>query len=175
MQVDIWTIKEWWSFARGAGVVAASWAGSDREVSGDTLDSIALYSSILQWIINDTGKPSRLPPRGPATPISAPTLLLVTQAHQLQVCYIRTYVPSLKIMICSLIQPGVTSENKPHPIYGESGRIKLCRHAAIGKGYNGDYLPENILSASHDIYRIFNTNCNALPSSPIPNYKIVSV
>lgn len=32
-QVDSWNIKEWWSFARGAGVVAASWLGTPREVS----------------------------------------------------------------------------------------------------------------------------------------------
>lgn len=32
-QVDSWNIKDYWGFARGAGVVTAAWAGTEREVS----------------------------------------------------------------------------------------------------------------------------------------------
>lgn len=32
-RIDNWNIKEWWSFAQGAGVVAVSWLGVTREVS----------------------------------------------------------------------------------------------------------------------------------------------
>lgn len=31
-QIDNWTVKEWWSFGQGAGVVAASWLGQSRVV-----------------------------------------------------------------------------------------------------------------------------------------------
>jgi hypothetical protein len=37
-QIDSWTVKEWWSFAHGAGVVAASWLGEGREVLELRLD-----------------------------------------------------------------------------------------------------------------------------------------
>jgi hypothetical protein len=33
LQVDNWSIKDYWGFGRGAGVVTAAWAGTDREVS----------------------------------------------------------------------------------------------------------------------------------------------
>ena len=32
IQIDDWNVKEWWSCATGAGVVAARWLGSSREV-----------------------------------------------------------------------------------------------------------------------------------------------
>jgi hypothetical protein len=31
-RVDIWIVRECWPFSRGAGVVAAAWAGTEREV-----------------------------------------------------------------------------------------------------------------------------------------------
>ena len=33
LQLDSWTIKDYWGFGRGAGVVTAAWAGTEREVS----------------------------------------------------------------------------------------------------------------------------------------------
>lgn len=33
LQVDNWNIKDYWGFARSAGVVAAAWIGTEREVS----------------------------------------------------------------------------------------------------------------------------------------------
>jgi hypothetical protein len=121
-QADNWAIKEWWGVARGAGVVATAWASPDRE-----------------WVTNDLGSSSRLPPRGPHTPVSSPTLLLVTQNHLLQVCYLRAYIPLMKIMSCSLQQPCVTVENHPTPVYDVAngpGGIKFCSNAAIGLTYN---------------------------------------
>lgn len=32
LQIDGWTVKEWWGIARDAGVVTASWLGTPREV-----------------------------------------------------------------------------------------------------------------------------------------------
>lgn len=32
LQVDSWTIKDYWGFARSAGVVTAAWAGGGRQV-----------------------------------------------------------------------------------------------------------------------------------------------
>lgn len=34
--VDSWMVKEWWTFARGAGVVTARWLNPEREVSAVT-------------------------------------------------------------------------------------------------------------------------------------------
>ncbi|KAH7913732.1 hypothetical protein BJ138DRAFT_1145401 [Hygrophoropsis aurantiaca] len=116
--IDNWTVKEWWGFPRGAGVIAAAWAGAERE-----------------WVTCPDGSTSRLPPRGPLTPVSDPTLLLVTQSHQLNVCYLRTYLPTLRFMTCSLIQPHFTSENPAHTpqeMPGGAKTARLCIRASIG-------------------------------------------
>ena len=56
-------------------------------------------------VIDARGSTMRLPLRGPVTPMSSPTLLLVTEDHQLNMCYLRAYMPSLKLMKCSITQP----------------------------------------------------------------------
>jgi hypothetical protein len=43
VEIDNWKIKEWWSLAQGAGVVAASWTGVTRQVR-DTINSLELFS-----------------------------------------------------------------------------------------------------------------------------------
>jgi hypothetical protein len=95
----------------------------------------------MQRIVDHTGLVTRLPPRGPRTPVSNPTLALVTQAHQLNIYYFRDYVPSVKVISSSLLQPEVMVENRPHPAHdltnGLDG-IRLCVNAAIGLGYNGN-------------------------------------
>ncbi|KAH0827179.1 hypothetical protein J3R83DRAFT_4871 [Lanmaoa asiatica] len=117
--VDAWMVKEHWSFSRGAGVITCAWAGAERE-----------------WSTSIDGSSFRLPSRGPLTPVSNPTLLLVTQAHQLHVCYLRTYVPPLKMLFCSLTQPYFTTEGQPlgamHDTPAGPKTSRLCIHAAIG-------------------------------------------
>jgi hypothetical protein len=75
--------------------------------------------------------------------MSSPTLLLVTEDHQLNMCYLRPYMPSLKAMKCSLTQPSVVIENQPHSMHDFSngpGGVRICIDASIGLGYNGTFL-----------------------------------
>ncbi|KIK96331.1 hypothetical protein PAXRUDRAFT_10898 [Paxillus rubicundulus Ve08.2h10] len=122
-RVDIWMVRECWPFSRGAGVVAAAWAGTERE-----------------WATSTDGLSSRLSSRGPLTPVSNPTLLLVTQAHQLRVYYLRAYIPSLKVLFCSLTQPCITVEVQAlgamHDTPAGPKTSRLCINAAIGFIHN---------------------------------------
>lgn len=120
VEIDKWKIKEWWSLAQGAGVVTASWIGVSR-----------------QWATDSSGLSTRLPPRGPHMPISDPTLLLVTQDHRVNVCYFRYYIPSLKIISCSLEQPGIILDSQAHLVqYKSLNTTRQCICAAIGLGFN---------------------------------------
>src|ERR1700729_111457 len=94
----------------------------------------------MQWVTDNTGSTTRLPPRGPVTPMSSRTLLLVTEDHQLNMCYLRSYVPSLKVMKCSLTQPSVVMGDQSHSMHELSngpGAVRVCIGASIGLGYNG--------------------------------------
>ncbi|KZT09518.1 uncharacterized protein LAESUDRAFT_508521 [Laetiporus sulphureus 93-53] len=120
-QLDSWKEREWWGFAPGAGVVTAEWTSSQRE-----------------WLVTDTGS-TRLPPRGPLTTLSCPLLMLVTQNHQINLCYLPPFVPSLKIMRASLLQ--ASSSNEMQSIVGDdfstvAGGQSVCMNASIGMGYN---------------------------------------
>ncbi|KAJ4487872.1 hypothetical protein J3R30DRAFT_3432041 [Lentinula aciculospora] len=121
VELDNWNVKEWWLFAQSAGAVAAHWLGGSRE-----------------WDIDPTGVPTRLPPRGPLTPVSNPTLILVTQDHRLFVCYLRYYKNTLHMFSCSLLQSSVTVEqqqdNSQHPL-DEVDSVRICTNAAIGTTY----------------------------------------
>ncbi|KAI6045743.1 hypothetical protein EDC04DRAFT_2634728 [Pisolithus marmoratus] len=121
-QVDSWTVKECWPMAPGAGVITATWAGVERE-----------------WITYSDGSCSRLPLRGPLTPVSSPTLLLVTQSHELHVCYARPYSPSLSFLCCSLVQPYFITEGQSraafHDVPSGPRASRLCIKAAIGFMY----------------------------------------
>lgn len=85
-----------------------------------------------------SGVTTRLPPRGPRTPISDPTLLLVTQDHRVNVCYFRKHGTIFKIITSLLSQPGTTSEHQSQ--LGEDNDLnnKRCFRAAIGLHYNGN-------------------------------------
>jgi hypothetical protein len=74
--------------------------------------------------------------------MSSPTLLLVTEDHQLNMCYLRAYMPSLKVMKCSLTQPSMVTENQPHSmrdIPNGQGGVRVCIGASIGLAYNGTF------------------------------------
>ncbi|KAL4067943.1 hypothetical protein V8B97DRAFT_2021711 [Scleroderma yunnanense] len=123
-QVDNWIVWECWPFSRGAGVVTAAWAGVDRE-----------------WVASSDGSCSRLPLRGPFTPVSNPTLLLITQSHELHVCYLRAYLPSLRVLSCSLSQPYLIAEKNQtrtaiHDVPSGPRASRLCVKATIGFMYS---------------------------------------
>ncbi|KAF8163366.1 hypothetical protein B0H34DRAFT_650242 [Crassisporium funariophilum] len=119
-QIDSWDVKESWSFPKGGGAVTASWLGNPRE-----------------WAINASDNPVRLPPRGPATPLSNPTIVIVTQDHHVHVSYLRYYFPSIRTLKRPLAFPGVTVEQPQmnDPLESASGN-RQCLDAAIGFGYN---------------------------------------
>ncbi|KAF7338233.1 hypothetical protein MVEN_02048500 [Mycena venus] len=120
--LDVWGVKEWWTLNRGAGIVAASWLGGPRE-----------------WTVDDRGSPTRLPPRGPRTPVSNPTLILVTETRWVTICYLRQYFPSLRMISCPLSEPASSAEGQPNPLEQTSNRpgsVKICTRAAIGLAYN---------------------------------------
>ncbi|KAF9464773.1 hypothetical protein BDZ94DRAFT_1255855 [Collybia nuda] len=118
-QIDNWTVKEWWNLSSAAGVVAASWLGQARV-----------------WAPDHSGLNTRLPPRGPPTPISNPTLLLVTEDHRVNVCYFRQHGTIFKIISSSLLQPGTASERQPQTGEDNDLNNKRCFRAAIGLPYN---------------------------------------
>ncbi|KAJ7235441.1 hypothetical protein B0H12DRAFT_1027447 [Mycena haematopus] len=119
--LDVWGVKEWWTLNRGAGIVTASWLGAPRE-----------------WTVDDTGSPSRLPPRGPRTPVSNPTLILVTETRWVTICYLRQYFPSLRMISCPLFEPTSSGEAQPNPLEQVTGpgSVKICTRAAIGLTYD---------------------------------------
>ncbi|KAJ7430710.1 hypothetical protein B0H11DRAFT_2134605 [Mycena galericulata] len=117
--IDVWRIKDWWTLNRGGGIVTANWLGGSRE-----------------WTIDDAGSPTRLPPRGPPTPISDPTLILVTENRWVTLCYIHHYSPSLKTVSCSLSEPGSVGVNPLEQGINRPGSVRICSRAAIGFAYN---------------------------------------
>ncbi|KAH7871762.1 hypothetical protein F5879DRAFT_999522 [Lentinula edodes] len=123
VELDNWSVKEWWLFAQSAGAVAARWLGGPRE-----------------WTIDSSsGAPTRLPSRGPSTPVSNPTLVLVTQDHRLFVCYLRYYKPKLNMFSCSLLRPSVIVEQEPdnsQETLDDVDSVKICINAAIGTTYS---------------------------------------
>ncbi|KAI0928422.1 hypothetical protein AcV5_005998 [Taiwanofungus camphoratus] len=120
-ELDSWVVEEWWSFPTGAGVVAADWTCAHRE-----------------WVVY-SGSSIRLPPRGPLAPGASPILFLVTQSHQINICFLPPFASRLEIMRGSLLQSSDTSEAQPDhdndtltALCGSS----FCTHAAIGLSYN---------------------------------------
>ena len=140
--LDSWAVKDYWSFARGGGVVTAAWVGAQREVRLHFIYHLVVLMS-HQWIVNETGSTIRFPHRGPVTPVSNPTLLLVTEDHLINLYYIRAFMTSLKVMRCSLLHPSVISDTQQSlmqdPLNGPGG-VKVCICASIGLGYNGAFV-----------------------------------
>ncbi|KAJ7581322.1 hypothetical protein C8J56DRAFT_262447 [Mycena floridula] len=120
-EIDSWTVQEFWSLAPNAGIVSATWLGTGRE-----------------WTSVQSGASTRLDPQGPPTPVSNPTLALVTQNHHFTLCYFRSYIPTLKMMTCPLHRTVTVTESRPNnPVETPSdlGTVRLCVKAAIGLGY----------------------------------------
>jgi hypothetical protein len=94
----------------------------------------------MQWIMTPNRQPLRLPLRGPSLPTSGPMLFFVTENHQFNVWYFRSYVPSLQILSCSLIFNDAARDIQNNTVHdtkvGPSG-VRLCINAAIGLAYRG--------------------------------------
>lgn len=169
--LDSWAVKDYWSFARGGGVVTAAWAGAQREVRLSFLYPHKVLTC-YQWVTNETGSTTRLPPRGPMTPVSSPTLLLVTEDHLINMCYIHAFMPSLKVMRCSLAHPSIISDTQQSPMQDPlngPGGVKVCISAAIGLGYNGVFVLRNFLCSfilTEFRRRIIHPSGHALPTIP---------
>ena len=87
-----------------------------------------------------TSNLTRLPPRGPRTLISNPTLVLVTQDHHVHITYLRQYTSSLATMKRLLASPGITKEQFHASDNLENPRSnRQCIEAAIGLGYDGRF------------------------------------
>ncbi|KZT28426.1 hypothetical protein NEOLEDRAFT_1058289 [Neolentinus lepideus HHB14362 ss-1] len=120
-QVDDWRIKESWTYPRGAGVIAVSWIGQEREC-----------------VTQESGSLARFPTLGPTTPLSTPTLMLISEAYQVHVCFLRHESSNLKILTCSLASPSSMSENEASSLPGiarNPGGARICDCAAIGLAY----------------------------------------
>ncbi|KAF8965263.1 hypothetical protein BDZ97DRAFT_1918412 [Flammula alnicola] len=104
----------------GGGIVAASWLASHRE-----------------WAASASGIPTRLPPQGPPTPVSDPTLVLVTEDNWVHLTYIRIYATGIRSIKRTLAYSGISSETVPSVDVGENpNNTRQCIDAAIGIGYN---------------------------------------
>ncbi|KAH9951450.1 hypothetical protein B0H21DRAFT_719063 [Amylocystis lapponica] len=106
-QLDNWTVREWWPFSAGAGVVAADWTCSHRE-----------------WVTTDSGTSLRLPTRGPLTPVLSSILILVTQDHQIHICLMLPFVST------------VTESQSAPEVTARPGGVLFCTNAAIGLNHD---------------------------------------
>ncbi|KAI0006126.1 hypothetical protein BJV74DRAFT_22263 [Russula compacta] len=123
-QADGWDIVEPISFALGSGVVSARWLGQARE-----------------WVADSGRITSRLPPLGPVVLASLPTLIIITQNLQVQLCCVRSNAQQPKIVTvsCSLERPDEARDVNVVPSNLDSppeSKSRHCTHAAIGFGYN---------------------------------------
>nr|GAT53238.1 predicted protein [Mycena chlorophos] len=117
--IDTWIVRQFWSHPAGTGVVAAAWLGSPRE-----------------WSLDDSGVPTRLSPRGPPTPLTNPTFVLVTEDRRVAVHYQPQYAQGqapIKIASCSLTGPSNSGADSNATA---SANIKICFRAAVGLAYN---------------------------------------
>ena len=83
---------------------------------------------------------------------SLPTLVLVTQNLQVQVCSVRfgTQQPQIAIASCSLEKHDELRDPNGAPSNLDSFESRYCTQAAIGLGYNG----------SHNVFSILNLSLN---------------
>ncbi|KAG1832036.1 hypothetical protein EV424DRAFT_1369379 [Suillus variegatus] len=116
--IDKWNIRDYWACERGAGIVNAVFVSAERE-----------------WVTCPDGSTTRLAQCGPLTPVSNPTLLTVTQAHQLNVYFLRTYASGVKSLTCPLVQACYTAENMSQVAHDPPRGPKtsrLCSAASFG-------------------------------------------
>lgn len=88
------------------------------------------------------GSPTRLPTRGPPTPISDPTLLILTEDNSIHLTYMRYYHTGIRFLKRHLSTiGGVSTEMAPTVDVGDNiNHTRRCIDAAIGLGYNGNHI-----------------------------------
>ncbi|KZP19504.1 hypothetical protein FIBSPDRAFT_955383 [Athelia psychrophila] len=109
-------------FPMSVGVVEVEWLGTER-----------------QWVTDENGLATRLPPCGPRIPVAKPGLLLVTADHQLHLWYLRAFTTVFRSLKMSLLQPGLVAENITPTVHDDSngpGGVRVCIGASIALAYN---------------------------------------
>lgn len=96
-------------------------------------------SPVQQWVTDSGRNTSRLPPLGPVVLASLPTLVLVTQNLQVQLCSVRSGPQQSQIAIasCSLEKLDDLRDPNAAPSNHDLFESRYCTQAAIGLGYNG--------------------------------------
>ena len=94
-----------------------------------------------QWVADSGRNTLRLPPLGPAVLASLPTLILVAQNLQVQLCCVRpgSQQPKIVVTSCSLEKPDELRDPNNVPSNIDSFDSRCCTHGAIGLGYNGSH------------------------------------
>ncbi|KAJ8078886.1 pseudouridine synthase pus4 [Marasmius tenuissimus] len=129
-ELDNWRVKDWWTYPSGAGVVVADWIGAPRE-----------------WAYDPTSEsPRRLPSRGPRAPVSNPTLLFVTENHQVIICFLRHYGSTIKMFGCSLLKRSTSTESAIQPDHEPTHDINSI-HTCVAASLCLNYSDSSILVA----------------------------
>ena len=147
LEADSWITREHptaSAYPWNAGVVAAAWINSDRQVYRATPYSV-LFSPAhrrFQWKANATVAPYRLPTKGPTFPVSFPVLVIVTQSLHVEMWYLRARHMNFNFLRAALIHGAPGHElQPPAPLtpHTSEGGAKLCVTAAIGVMYDGEF------------------------------------
>ncbi|KAF9265473.1 hypothetical protein L218DRAFT_957050 [Marasmius fiardii PR-910] len=137
-ELDNWRVMDWWTYPAGAGVVVADWIGAAREWAYDS----------------GTDSPKRLPFRGPRAPVSHPTLVFVTENHQIVLCYLRHYSTSIKMLSCSLLQQSNCTERvsklDQEPT-SDINSIQTCVSAALSLNFSDSSIIVATRSRNHPL------------------------
>jgi len=127
-----------------AGVVAATWVSSDRQVRRTIHQTITLLPAYrsMQWKANTTVAPYRLPTKGPTFSVSFPVLVVVTQSLHVEMWYLRARHTNFNLLRAALTHGAPGHELQP-PVplapHTSEGGTKLCVTAAIGIMYDGEF------------------------------------
>jgi hypothetical protein len=102
------------------------------------------HSPASQWVTDTDWNTSRLPPLGPPTLSSLPTLVLITQNLHVQLFCVRSTPQESKVttISCSLEKHEARDMGGTTNLDSSAGfPTRSCTHAAIGLGYNGSVNP----------------------------------
>ncbi|KAH8833679.1 hypothetical protein DL96DRAFT_1577965 [Flagelloscypha sp. PMI_526] len=125
--LDTWVVMQFFPWTSGNGVVTVSWLSERNH---------------REWVPDSTGNFTRRAHLGPFPVISNPTLILVTQRHEIRVLYLRDYLPQFLAFKSRLNHHVVMYEmaQSEDPLLHETGFNRICTHAAIGPTYDNTLL-----------------------------------
>ena len=75
---------------------------------------------------------------------AVPCLLLITERHYVQACFLPPAIPKIRVLKASLLQQQYGTETLSNDVVDQRIGRRLCTHASIGLSYNGmlhGYLP----------------------------------